>query len=50
MFTKITLHFNSDNTMIETVELFEKSGDKTEIKLTQPKLNHSINESVFILN
>ena len=50
LFSKIILHFNFDYTMIETVELFEKSGDKTEIKLTQPKLNHSINESVFILN
>lgn len=50
LFSKITLHFNDDYNMIENVELFEKSGDKTEIKLTQPKLNNNINESVFILN
>lgn len=50
LFNKITLNFNKDYTMIEVVELFEKSGDKTEIKLINPILNKSINESVFIID
>lgn len=50
LFTNITLNFNEDYSMIETVELFEKSGDKTEIKLINPKLNISIDENVFSID
>lgn len=50
LFTNITLNFNDDYSMIETVELIEKSGDKTEIKLINPKLNKGIDENVFSID
>lgn len=50
LFSNITLRFNADYSMIETVELYEKSGDKTEIKLKNPKLNGEIDESVFAID
>lgn len=50
LFNKITLNFNKDYSMIEVVELYEKTGDKTEIQLINTKLNKEINESIFNIN
>lgn len=43
----IEIHFNSSLTMVESVLLQEKTGDTTQVKLTNVKVNATISEKVF---
>lgn len=47
MFQKIILHFNRKNSMVSSVELVEKNGDRTVIELKNVKTNVSISQSMF---
>lgn len=47
MYAKIILHFNKSNSIIQTVEMCEKNGDKTIIELKNVQLNKSIDSSAF---
>lgn len=49
MFSKIVLTFSKSNTMISEVNIYEKNGDWTNIKLTGIKKNGTINESAFTI-
>lgn len=47
MFQKIILHFNKQKSVVSTVELIEKKGDRTVIQLKNVKINAPINAKVF---
>lgn len=47
MYSKIILHFNKANSIIRSVEMCEKNGDKTIIELKNVQLNKPINSSAF---
>ncbi len=47
MFKKIELVFNKSNSMIAEVNIYEKNGDRTNIKMKNISKNTSINEAVF---
>ena len=49
MFSKIQLLFNKSNYMISEVNIFEKNGDKSNIKMQGISTNKAINESVFAI-
>lgn len=49
MFTKIELMFAKSNTMISSIDIYEKNGDRTNIKLNDIKTNGTINESLFAI-
>lgn len=49
MFSKIVLTFSKSNTMISEVNIYEKNGDQTNIKLTGIKKNGTVNESAFTI-
>lgn len=49
MFTTLVLHYDRSQSAITTVELYEKNGDCTEIKLHNIRTNLPIDESVFNL-
>lgn len=50
MFQKIILHFNKQKSTVSQVELIEKKGDRTIIKLKNIKTNAPINAKVFSIN
>lgn len=50
MFQKIVLRFNKHSSMVSTVELVEKKGDKTVIVLKNVKTNVPIYAKVFSIN
>lgn len=50
VYSSIEVYFNSALTMVETIKMIEKSGEYTTVKLVAPKLNATINESVFKVN
>ncbi len=50
MFQKINLHFNRQKSVVTTVELIEKNGDRTVIELKNIKTNSAINAKVFSIN
>lgn len=50
VYSSIEVYFNSALTMVETIKMIEKSGEYTTVKLVAPKLNVTINESVFKVN
>ncbi len=50
MFQKIILHFNRQKSVVTTVELVEKNGDRTVIELKNIKTNSAINAKVFSIN
>ncbi len=50
MFQKIILHFNRQKSVVTTVELIEKNGDRTVIELKNIKTNSAINAKVFSIN
>lgn len=50
MFQKIVLHFSKSASMVSTVELIEKKGDKTTIKLKNVKKNKSTNAQLFTVS
>lgn len=47
MFQKIILHFNRKNSMVTSVELVEKNGDRTVIELKNVKTNVPISQNMF---
>ena len=47
MFSKIVLTFTKVNVMISEVDIYEKNGDRTNIKLSRIKKNGTINENFF---
>lgn len=47
MWTKLVLHFDSVKKSVVMVEMHEKTGDYTEIRLDNIKINHQIAESTF---
>lgn len=49
MFTKIVLNFTKSNTMISEINIFEKNGDRTNIKLKNIVTNSTLNESLFTI-
>lgn len=49
MFTKIVLSFSKSNTMISEINLYEKNGDRTNIKLNNISTNGTINETLFAI-
>ena len=49
MFTKIVISFTKSNTMISEINLYEKNGDRTNIKLKNIKTNGTINETLFAI-
>lgn len=50
MFQKIILHFNRQKSIVSTVELIEKKGDRTIIELKNVKTNAPINAKMFTVN
>lgn len=50
MFQRVVLHFNRRQSMVSTVELVEKKGDRTVIELTNAKINTAINAKTFSVN
>lgn len=49
MFDKIELVFNKNSYMISEVNIFEKNGDKTNIKMTDISKNKAVNENLFAI-
>lgn len=49
MFKKIELVFNKSNYMISQVSIFEQNGDKTNIQMSNIKVNGAINETHFAI-
>ena len=47
MFQKIILHLNRKNSMVTSVELVEKNGDRTVIELKNVKTNVPISQNMF---
>lgn len=47
MFSKIVLTFTKSNTMISEINIYEKNGDRTNIKLKNITTDTSLNESLF---
>lgn len=45
----IRIHFNASLTMVTKMEMVEKTGDTTTVKLLNVKINQSINESFFAI-
>ena len=50
VYAAIEVYFNSALTMVETIKMIEKSGEYTIVKLLSPKVNTTINESIFKVN
>ena len=50
VYSSIEVYFNSALTMVDTIKMIEKSGESTVVKLVSPKLNTTIDESVFKVN
>ena len=46
-FSKVLLHYNRDNSMIEKVEMYERNGDSTLIELLNIVKNEAIDSSVY---
>lgn len=49
MFSRVVLVFNKSNSMISEVNIFEKNGDRTNIKMTDISKNKTVNESLFAI-
>lgn len=49
MFTKIVLTFTKSDTMISEINIYEKNGDRTNIKLKDITTNTSLNENLFAI-
>lgn len=47
MFQRIVLHFSKAASMVSTVELVEKKGDRTVIQLKNAQKNKAVNEKLF---
>lgn len=49
MFSKINLMFGKSKMMISEINIYEKNGDRTNIKLTNIVANGTVNESAFAI-
>lgn len=49
LFTKIMLSFTKSDTMISEINLYEKNGDRTNIKIKDITSNGNINEALFAI-
>lgn len=47
VYSLVTIHFNSQLTMVNKVEMTEKNGDKTIISLTNIRINERIDDKMF---
>ena len=50
VYAAIEVYFNPALTMVERIKMIEKSGEYTVVKLLSPKMNTTINESIFKVN
>lgn len=50
MFSSIVLHFDRTAEVVQTIELHERSGDRTIIELKNIKKNRTVNEELFTVN
>ena len=49
MFQKLVLHFNAKKSVVNTVELFDKNGEKTIIELKNIRINETIPSNMFAI-
>ena len=49
MFQKLVLHFNAKKSVVKTVELFDKKGEKTIIELKNIRTNETITSNMFVI-
>lgn len=48
MFQKLVLHFNAKKSVVNTVELYDKNGEKTIIELKNIRINETIHPHMFV--
>ena len=49
MFRKLVLHFNAKKSVVNTVELYDKNGEKTIIELKNIRTNETITSNMFVI-
>jgi outer membrane lipoprotein carrier protein len=49
MFQKLVLHFNAKKSVVNTVELYDKNGEKTIIELKNIRTNETITSNMFVI-
>lgn len=49
MFQKLVLHFNAKKSVVITVELYDKNGEKTIIELKNIRINETIHPHMFVI-
>lgn len=49
MFPKLILHFNAKKSVVNTVELYDKNGEKTIIELKNIRINETIHPHMFVI-
>jgi len=49
MFQKLVLHFHAKKSVVNTVELFDKNGEKTIIELKNIRINETIHPHMFVI-
>ena len=49
MFQKPVLHFNAKKSVVNTVELYDKNGEKTIIELKNIRINETIHPHMFVI-
>ena len=49
MFQKLVLHFNAKKSVVNTVELYDKNGEKTIIELKNIRINETIPSNMFVI-
>ena len=49
MFQKLVLHFHAKKSVVNTVELYDKNGEKTIIELKNIRINETIHHHMFVI-
>lgn len=49
MFPKLVLHFHAKKSVVNTVELYDKNGEKTIIELKNIRINETIHPHMFVI-
>lgn len=49
MFQKLVLHFHAKKSVVNTVELYDKNGEKTIIELKNIRINETIHPHMFVI-
>ena len=49
MFQKLVLHFHAKKSVVNTVELYDKNGEKTIIELKNIRINETIPSNMFVI-